>query len=131
MLLSTTTVYLIHRSADRFGDRQHVLQIRGPVLALRRSDSDEDDRRGSNRGGKVGGEAETLLLLISDDHFLETGLVDRHLAAPQRLNLRLVLIDARNSVSIFSQACTEHEPDVSRTDDSNFHFAIRYWLETT
>ena len=68
---------------------------------------------------------------IANDHFFEAGLIDRHLSALECRDLQLVLIDARYGVPIFGQTRSEHEPYISRSDDGDFHFTIRYWLETT
>jgi len=82
VLLSTTTGVLRDRLTDRFGDRQHVLQIGRAILALRSADGDEHDGRGTDGAWEIGGETETILGLIAEDHFLEARLVDRESSRP-------------------------------------------------
>jgi len=122
---------LVHRLADRLGDREHVLQVGGAVFALRGPDGDEHDRGRTNGGRQVGSEGEAILMLIAEDHFLEAGLVDRHLAALEHGQFGLVLVHARDGVPVFCQARPQHKPDIARPHDGNLHFTIRYWLETT
>ena len=56
------------------------------------------------------------------------GVEDAARAPPalEQGHFRLVLIDARNGVSVFGQARTEHQADVPCSDDGDFHFTIRY-----
>ena len=51
--------------------------------------------------------------LIAKDHLLEAGLVDRDLAGLEHGHFRLVFVDARNRVPVFSQARTEHQTDIT------------------
>src|SRR4029077_2344040 len=104
---------------------QHVLKIGGAVLALRRADRDEHDLRRRHRVGKLRGELKALAV-IAADHFLETRLVDRHPAAFEHGDLRAILVDADDVVSVFSEARTEHKTDVPGSHDGNLHFTIRY-----
>ena len=67
-----------------------------------------------------------VLVLVAADHLLEARLVDRHLAGLERGDLRRVLVDADDGVPVFGEAGAQHETDVPGSDDSDFHFTIRY-----
>ena len=70
----------VHRAGDVARHAEHVLQVGGAVFALWRADGDEDDARVADRLGQRRGERQPLFCTVAPDHFLEAGLVDRHLA---------------------------------------------------
>ena len=75
----------VHRAGDAPRDVEHVGQVRGAVLVLRRPDRDEDHLARPHRLLEVGREAQALLGDVARDHLVEAGLVDRDLAPPQPL----------------------------------------------
>jgi hypothetical protein len=103
-----------------------MLKVGRAVFARRCADGDEDDFRRANGPGQVGGKAQTFLGPVAPDHLFQARLVDGHLAAVQGGNLRLVLIDTDDTVAVFGQTATDHEPDIPGSYDSDFHFTIRY-----
>ena len=117
---------LVHRAADVARNAEHMLQVGGAVLALRRANGDEDDLGRAYGAGQLGREAEALFVSVPADDLFETWLVDRHLASGERPNLRLVLVDADNGVAVFGEAGAHDEPDVPAADDGDFHVTTRY-----
>ena len=96
-------------------------QVGRPVLVLGRPDGDEDDAAPHARPSEILGELESIFRLIAPDHLLEARLVDRHDAAAQLTDLRLILVDARDVVAGFRQTGSEHQAHVACSDDRNFH----------
>ena len=71
--------------------------------------------------GQLGGEREALLGGVALDDFLEAGLVDRNLAALERLDLVDVGIDADDVVAVLGETRSDDQADVARADDRNPH----------
>ena len=112
---------LVDRSAHFERHIEHVLQVGGAVVTLRRPDGDEHDFGRFHGGRQVGREAQALFAVIAPDHFLEPWLVDWHLAGLQSGDLRLVLIDTNDGVPVLGEAGSHNETDVSSSDDGDFH----------
>ncbi len=117
---------LVHRAADVAGDRQDVLQIGRPVLFFRSAHGDEHDVGGAHRRRQIGGELDPFLGKTAANHLLEAGLVDRHPALFEHGDLGGVLVDANDVVSVFRETRTKHKTDIAGSNDSDFHFTIRY-----
>ena len=111
----------VHRPADVAGDAQHVLEIGGAVLALRRADGDEDDLRGFDGAGQLGRERQPAFGRVALDELGQPGLVDGHAGPPQHPDFALVLVDADHVVARLGQAGSHHQPDISRSNDRYFH----------
>src|SRR6266511_3459625 len=67
------------------------------------------------------GEGQTSLVLVTAHELGETRLVDRDAAFPQQPDFRLILVDTGDLVARFCETRAEHQPDVSSSDDGNFH----------
>jgi len=104
---------LVEGLADRFRHREHMLQIGGAIVALRRADGNEDDVRRLDRCRQVRGEGEAILVLVAEHDFFEARLVNRHLAGLERRDFRGVLVDARDGVPIFGQARSQNEAHIA------------------
>jgi hypothetical protein len=117
---------LVHRPADLGGDSQDVLQVGRPVLALGRSDRDEDEVRGAHRRMQVRRERQTLFVVVAADDLLEARLVDRHPAGFEHVDFRGILVDADDGIAVFREARTQDKPHVPGSDHGDFHFTIRY-----
>ena len=63
-------------------------------------------------------------LHVGGDQFVEARLVDRHLAALQRLDLGRVLIDADDVVAEIGKAGARNEADIARADHCNAHLVF-------
>jgi hypothetical protein len=85
----------------------------------RRADGDEHDLRGLERGGKIAGEQEAMLLDVARDHFGQTGLEERKLEVVHPLDLRDVGVHARDRVAEVGQACSGHQAHVAGPHDRN------------
>src|SRR5437016_5951347 len=66
------------------------------------------------------------LLTTLKDCVVSAATTVRHLAAVERCDLGSVLVDADHRVSVLGEARTDHEADVPRADNGDFHFTIRY-----
>ena len=62
-----------------------------------------------------------LLWGVSDTRVVEPGLEDRDVAAPERPQLRLVLVHADDVVAVLGEAGAGDEPDVAGPDDCDLH----------
>ena len=79
---------IAERPADLFGGGEDVREIGMAVAAPRGcADRDEDGVGAAHRSTKIGGEFEPPGRPVRADQGLEPGLEDRHLAAPQPLDL--------------------------------------------
>ena len=79
---------VVERAADLRGCRIDILQIGIAIeFARRRADRDDDDGRVPDRLGDVGGEAQAAGADIVLHQFLQAGLVDRHDAILQPVDL--------------------------------------------
>ena len=110
-----------HRLRDLAGDAEHVPEVGGTVLTLRRADGDEHDLRRPHRLGQLGGERQPAFELVAFDQFLQARFVDRHLTAPQHPDLGLDVVHADHVVPRFRQTRTQHEADIACSDDRNLH----------
>src|SRR5690606_2357211 len=91
------------------------------ALAGGSADGDEDDIGLGNRTGQVGGEAQPAGRRIPGDDLVEAGLVDRHLAAVEILDLLLDLVDAGDRVAELGKTCPGDEADISGSDNCYAH----------
>jgi len=73
------------------------------------------------RRPEVGREGEATLGDVSTDQLLEAGLVDRHLTASQRFDLRNDVVDADHVVAALREAGPGHEPDVAGPNYAELH----------
>src|SRR5215472_13898533 len=89
--LVTTTVK--PSSACAISRAESYTKLRSAKPSPRRTDRNEYRIRGSNCTNELSREFESASAGIAGDHFVETGLIDRHLAAIKRGNFRLVLVD--------------------------------------
>jgi hypothetical protein len=112
---------LVHVLADLARHAEHVLEIRGAVLARRGADRDEHDPRAADGGRDVGREGQAALGLVALDHRLETRLVDRDLVALEPGDLLRVLVHADDVVARLRQAGSGHQPHISASNHSHVH----------
>jgi hypothetical protein len=115
----------VHRLRQIAGNSEHVLQVRRAVLTGGCADGDEDDLRLLHAAREGGREREALLRTVSPDHFFQSGLVNRNLAALEQADLRGVLVDADDVVAVLRQAGPCHQPDVPAPDDRYLHSCPR------
>jgi len=73
---------------------------------------------------KVGREGEAPALLVGLDELLEPGLPDRHHSAVERVDLRLVLVDAGHVVAEIGKTGAGHQTDIARPDHRNTHSSL-------
>src|SRR5690606_4911102 len=105
--------------------RQHVAEVRRPVLVRRGAHRDHDHLAEGDRLLGRQREAQAAGLHVGGDDALEARLVDRDVPLAQAIDLDLVGIDAQHLVPAIGQAGTCHETDISRPDHAHFH---RYTL---
>src|SRR5436189_155679 len=86
----------------------------------------EHDFRGAHGTAKIGAEGQAFFVVVAPDEFLEAWLVDRHLAAGERLDLGFILVDADDRVAVLRETRTHDEPDIPCADDGDFHVTTRY-----
>jgi hypothetical protein len=116
------TVYvLVDRTPDVARDGEHVLQIRRPVLPLRRADRDEDDVGRAHGRRQIGRERESILLAVPAHQLFEPRLVNRHPPGGERPNLLRVLVHAGDRVAVLRQTRAHDQPDIPGSDDGDFH----------
>jgi hypothetical protein len=101
-----------------------TLEVSGTIFTLGRPDGNEHDVGCLNGSRQIGREAEALFRVVAPDHFLEAGLVDGHLAALQRGDLRLILVDANHVVPVLGEAGPHDETDISSSDYGDFHSTV-------
>jgi hypothetical protein len=89
----------------------------------RRADGDEDDVGLADRAGKFGGEGEPARLDVLRHQRLEARFEDRDLAAVQRLDLRLGLVDAYDGVTEIGKTGAGYQAHIARTDHRDLHDA--------
>jgi hypothetical protein len=111
----------VERLADFFCHREHVTQVRGPVLARGRADGDEHHIGALDRLRQAGGEGQPLLGAVAAHELLEPGLINRDAAAVQGADLGGILVHANDGVARFREAGSNDEPDVSSSDDGDLH----------
>ena len=116
-----------HRVApDRRRDlrrrRVHVAQVGMPVAPTRRRADRDEHRIGiADRLRQVRPEPETARLHIVRHKLVQPGLVDRHDALQQPIDLPRILVDAENIVPEVSEAGPGHQTDVAGTDHRYTH----------
>ncbi len=126
VLLSTTTVYLFIARPMSRATPSTCCRSAAPSSPCGVPTAMNTMSEATDRGWQVGREGQALFALVADDHLLEARLVDRHPPGLERRDLRLILIDAHDGVSVFGEAGTQDEPDIPGSDDGDFHFTIRY-----
>src|SRR5690606_27059155 len=114
----------IHVAADGGRDLEHVLQVGAAVLAGRRAHGDEDDVGAAHARAHVRREAQPAVLLVADDEFLETRLVDGDLVLLQAGDLRFVDVRTDDVIAGVGEACPDHQPYVPRPDYPNAHVLL-------
>ncbi len=70
---------------------------------------------------RIGGELETPGFGVAPDERVESGLVNRDLAALQALDLGGVDVDADHVIAGIGQARTGHQPHVARAENGHPH----------
>src|SRR5262249_55886885 len=98
-------------------------QVGGAVGQLRRADGDEAGDAVADGLGEIGREGEAALRDVATDQLFEAGLVDRHLALPERLDLGGDVVDADDVVTTLREAGPGHQPDVAGSDHADLHRA--------
>ncbi len=110
-----------HVLAERARGRQHVGQVGRAVLVRRRADRDHHDVGEMSALGRRGAEIQATLVAIALHHRLQARLVDRDLTAIEPVDLRPVQVDAQDLVTDVRKAGTGDEPDITSSDDRDFH----------
>jgi len=87
----------------------------------RRADRDEHSVGFRHRGLQFGRELQPPGLAVDSDEFGEARLVNRHLAALERIDLEAILVDASDLMSKIRKASPGNEPDIATADHSNTH----------
>ena len=94
----------------------------------RRADRDEHRVGGANRGRQLRAEFEPSGARVDRHQLVEPRLVDRHLAAFERGDLDLVLVDAGHFVTEIGKAGPGNEADIAGADHGNAHACpLRRW----
>src|SRR5690606_32923485 len=78
-----------------------------------------------NGAGQVGGEAQPAGRCIPGDDLVEAGLVDRHLAAVEILDLLLDLVDTGDRMAELRKTCPGDEADISGSDNCYAHDSLQ------
>src|SRR5690606_14153499 len=110
--------------ADAARDREHGLEVRRAVAAVRRADGDELEQPVRDPLGGVRRERESARVAGTTDDRLESRLVDGDLAAIQPLDLGRVDVDADHVVADIRETRARHEPHVTRAEDGNPHVVV-------
>src|SRR5437763_13377507 len=96
-----------------------------PVTAPRRRAHGNEHRVGSgHRRLEIAREAQPSGCHVAGNEMVEPGLVDRHLAARQALDLRGILIDAGDLDAELREACPGDQPDIPGPDHRYAHGSI-------
>ena len=72
-------------------------------------------------GGQVGGEQQPLGVDVVLDHFGQAGLIDRHFAVIEHVDLGLIDVDAGDVVAAVGEAGAGDQADVSGANNCDFH----------
>ena len=97
-------------------------QVGMPVTApTRRAYGDEDCTSAGDALGQVRGERQAAGLDVGLDQRIEPGLVDRHHAFMQPVDLRLVLVDADNIMPEIGETGARNKADIARPNHCDFH----------
>ena len=91
------------------------------TAAAGRAHGDEDCVGALDALGKAGGEGQAPGGDIRSDEFGKAGLVDRHYAIVQAIDLRLVLVDADHVVAEIGETGARHQADIARTHHCDLH----------
>src|SRR5881227_3682311 len=92
------------------------------VTAPRRRAHGDEHRVGSgHRRLEIAREAQPSGCHVAGNEMVEPGLVDRHLAARQALDLRGILIDAGDLDAELREARPGNQPDIPRPDHRYAH----------
>ncbi len=91
------------------------------AAARRRTDRDEHRVGRGHRAGEIGREFEPAGARIVGDQVIEAGLVNRHLAARQSRDLRLVLVDANDLMAEIGKTGAGNKADIAGADHGNAH----------
>ncbi len=118
-----------HREAlDRRGDLARRLidigEVRMAIAApRRRADGDEDRLRAAHRR-EIVGKGQPVLPHIGHHQFGKAGLVDRHFAGLQRLDLPGILVDAADLVPEVRKTGARNEAHITRANHRDLHFPL-------
>ncbi len=91
------------------------------ALARRGADGDEHRIGARDAFGQIGGEGDAACFHVACDDLGQAGLVDRHDALLQAVDLALMLVDADDVMADFGEAGTGHEPHIAGPNHSNPH----------
>ncbi len=91
------------------------------AAARRRADSDEHRIGILHRFSGIRREVEALLPDVLRNQRVEAGLVDRHDAGLQFLDLGHVLVDAGHDMAEIGETGPGHEADIARSDNCDTH----------
>src|SRR4051812_48252583 len=92
------------------------------IAGARRGPYRDEDDVGACHGGRIAGELQTLASPPACDYGLKFGLVDRHLAATERRDLRFVDVDAGYVVSGLREARSRYQSNIARAKYRKPHF---------
>jgi len=112
---------LLHPPPDVARSLEHVAHVGTAVFIGRCTHGDELHGCVVDGGIDIGREMQPTCLNVAMDQRLEPGLVDRHAAALQELDLACIDIDAQHVVADFGETRPGDEPDVARTDHGDLH----------
>src|SRR5687767_1350985 len=110
----------VHRPGNLAGNAEHMLEIGGPVLVLRRADGDEDDLRLADRARQCGRKCQASFLAIAANQFLEPRLINGNLSTLQHPDLRVVVVDAYDIIATLSEAGARDEAHIPCSDNCDF-----------
>jgi hypothetical protein len=112
----------VHQLADLFGRGIDVGKVCVAVAPPRGRAHGDEHRIGIlHRFGGVSGKEQALFLDVAGDEGLEAGLVDRHDAGLELVDLRLVLVHAGDDVAEIGKTGARHEADIARSDNRDTH----------
>ncbi len=86
-----------------------------------RPHGNEDGAGPGDPFGEIGGELKAARCGVAAHQFLKPGLVNRHLARVEPVDLGRVLVDAHDIVAEIGKAGTRNQPDIARAHHCNFH----------
>ena len=112
----------VERSRDLACGLMNEAQV-GETIAAARGRTNRDEHRIScgNRASEFRREFQPARARIVGDQVIKAGLIDRHLAAAQRRDLCLVLVDADNLVPEVGKASAGNKADIAGADHGNAH----------
>ena len=116
----------VHGVADRFRHRKYRRDVRSAGVCRWRAHCDEDYRRIRDGVFQIRRESQALVAYIAFDQFGEPGFVDRDHSILEPGDLITVVIDANHFVSAFCEAASNHEADITRTNNREIHFYSRW-----